>query len=111
MMERRIIVVATVRKNWTPIRRKAKEVAKNVAVILGDPRKPDFLKPYSIFDDDDFLTIDKLKTALRELKDYHFSYLDNHNTLIEDLKRLELRIPAWTVEDGITKIRIRLSGN
>ena len=88
MMERRIIVAAIVRKDWTPIKRKTKEVVKNVVVILGDPRKPDLLKPYSIFDDDDFLTIDKLKTALRELKDYQFSYLDNHNTLIEDLRRV-----------------------
>ncbi len=88
MMERRIIVAATVRKDWTPIRRKTKEVVNNVAVILGDPRKPDPLKPYSIFDDDDFFTIDQLKTALKELKNYQFSYLDNHNTLIEDLRRL-----------------------
>jgi len=88
MMERRIIVTAIVRKDWTPIKRKPKEVVKNIAVILGDPRKPDTLKPYSIFDDDDFFTIDQLKTALKELKNYQFSYLDNHNTLIEDLRRL-----------------------
>ncbi len=29
---------------------------------------------------------------------------------IEDLKRIEIRIPAWTVEDGSTKIKVRLSG-
>jgi len=29
---------------------------------------------------------------------------------IENLKRLEIRIPAWTVEDGETTIKVRLSG-
>ncbi len=30
---------------------------------------------------------------------------------IEGLKRLEIRIPAWTIHDGKTKIRVRLSEN
>ncbi|MCC5931667.1 MAG: heparinase II/III family protein [Cyclobacteriaceae bacterium] len=30
---------------------------------------------------------------------------------MEGLKRLEIRIPAWTVEDGKTTIRVRLSGD
>jgi hypothetical protein len=30
---------------------------------------------------------------------------------IEGLKRLEIRIPAWIIEEGETKIKIRLSGN
>jgi hypothetical protein len=29
---------------------------------------------------------------------------------IENLKRLEIRIPAWTVEDGKTTIKVRLAG-
>ena len=88
MMERRIILTTRARKDWTPIRRKTKEVARNAVVILGDPRKSDPLKPYFIFDDDDFFTIDQLKTALRELKNYRFTYLDNHSTLIQDLRKL-----------------------
>ena len=42
MMERRIIVTATVRKEWASLRRK-KHLMRNVGVILGDPRKPDAL--------------------------------------------------------------------
>ena len=30
---------------------------------------------------------------------------------IEGLKRLELRIPAWTIEGNKTRIKVRLSGN
>ncbi len=92
MMEKRIIITGVVRKSWTPIKRKSKEIVRNVAVILGDPSKPDLLKPSFIFDDDDFYTIDQLKSALRRLKNYEFIYLNNHDTLIYDIKKLTGKI-------------------
>jgi D-alanine-D-alanine ligase len=58
---------------------------RKVAVLLGDPRKFDFVKPNQGFDEDDIDTVNKLKEALTELKDYEFMYLDNHDTLIDDL--------------------------
>ncbi len=88
MMKQRIIVTALVRKEWTPLKKKPKKAIKNVVVILGDPSKPDPLKPFRVFDDDDFYTIDQLKAALRELKGYRFTYLTNHDTLVPDLIRL-----------------------
>ena len=60
--------------------------------MLGDPNKPDPLKPSSIFDEDDFYTIDQLKSALRELGDYLFVYLNDHNALIADLTKLKGKI-------------------
>jgi D-alanine-D-alanine ligase len=92
MMERRIIVTAVVRKDWTPIKLKKKEISRSVVVILGDPTKSDPLKPLGIFDDDDFYTMDQLKGALRELEqsgNYSFTYLTNHDTLIQDLIKLK----------------------
>jgi D-alanine-D-alanine ligase len=86
MMERRIIVTSVVRKDWTP--RKRRKEYKNVTVLFGDPRKPDALKPLCVFDDDDFYTIDQLKDALRELDGYRYSYLNNHDTLFNDLVKL-----------------------
>jgi D-alanine-D-alanine ligase len=91
MMERRIITTAICRKEWTPVKRKKEEV-RNIVVILGDPAKPDPLKPLCVFDDDDFYTIDQLKGALRELRGYHFTYLNNHNTLFHDLMKLKKKI-------------------
>ncbi|MBI4651122.1 methyltransferase domain-containing protein, partial [Candidatus Desantisbacteria bacterium] len=88
MMEKRIIVTATARKEWTPLKKKPKEIVKNVMVILGDPAKKDLLKPSYVFDDDDFYTIDQLKSALRRLSNYHFNYLNNHDTLILDMKKI-----------------------
>ncbi len=86
MMERRIMVTGTVRKDWTP--RKRKKDVKNVTVVMGDPNKPDPLKPLCVFDDDDFYTIDQLKSALRELDGYRYHYVTNHDRLIDELVKL-----------------------
>ncbi len=86
MMERRIIMSAKVLKEWTP--QKVKRTGeKNVAVIMGDPGKPDIIKPSNIFDDDDFITIDKLKIALSLIQGTRFTYFNSHNTLFNDLIR------------------------
>jgi len=87
MMEKRIIITGRVRKEWTTLKKKPGEDVKNVVVILGDPEKSDPLKPFAVFDDDDLYTIDQLKSALREMDEYRFSYLLNHNSLIQDLVR------------------------
>jgi D-alanine-D-alanine ligase len=92
MMEQRIIVTANIRKEWTVVKTHPKKTEKTIAVIFGDPRKPDMLKPDNIFDDDDFYTIDSLKDALREIDGYRFEYLDNHDTLIRDLIRISPKV-------------------
>ena len=88
MMERRITLTAVARKEWTPLKKK-KELTNNIVVILGDPAKPDALKPLRVFDDDDFYTIDQLKDALRDLNKYQITYLNNHDSLYNDLVRLK----------------------
>jgi D-alanine-D-alanine ligase len=92
MMEKRIVVTAVVRKDWTPVKERKRSVVKNAVVILGDPTKPDCIKPCCVFDDDDLYTIDRLKEALRELKDFRFIYLSNHDTLIQDLIKKEAKL-------------------
>lgn len=92
MMERRLIIRGVVRKEWTPVKKKTEAALKNVVVVFGDPRKPDPLKPLRIFDDDDFYTVDQLKAALRELDDYQFTYLENHDTLYQDLVKMKSKI-------------------
>lgn len=92
MMERRIIVTAIAKKEWTVVRRKPKLTLINVAVLLGDPNKPDPLKPFAVFDEDDFYTIDQLKSALHELREYSFIYLNNHDSFIQELAKLRGKI-------------------
>ena len=88
MMERRIIVTGIVKKDWTPKRSYRKAGRKQIVVIFGDPKKPDLLKPQAVFDDDDFYTINQLKSALSDLSEYDFTYVSNHMTIIQDLKRI-----------------------
>jgi len=92
MMERRILVSAIARKEWTTGERKQIQSHKNVAVVFGDPSQPDILKPLRIFDEDDFYTINQLKSILIRNKGYNFTYLTNHTTLIQDLLRLRGKI-------------------
>jgi D-alanine-D-alanine ligase len=90
MMERRIIVTARAIKEWTPVKVKKTEL-KNVVVLLGDPDKPDTVKPSGGFDENDLATIRQLKIALSSLNEYKFTYLSNHNALINDLIKLKPR--------------------
>ncbi|MFX1313222.1 MAG: methyltransferase domain-containing protein, partial [Promethearchaeota archaeon] len=92
MMERRLIVSAIVKKEWTNIKKNVNFAEKNVVVLFGDPNKPDLLKPSTIFDDDDFYTIDQLKAALKDIKGYNFTYLNNHDTLIQDILKIRGKI-------------------
>jgi D-alanine-D-alanine ligase len=90
-MERRIIASATARKEWTPVKVRKSEL-KTVAVVLGDPGRPDIIKPSSAFDSNDMDTIMNLKIALSELKNYRFIYQSNHATLFSDLLKLRGKI-------------------
>jgi len=92
MMEKRLVMTGKVSKEWTEVRRRPKEELKNVVVVMGDPNKNDPLKPSMVFDDDDFYTIDQLKSALKSLPGYQFNYFTNHDTLINDLRKMSGKI-------------------
>ena len=92
----RLIATGVVKKEWAPVKRKPKEILKNVTVLLGDPEKPDPIKPQARFDEDDLYTIDRLKAALREKKDHNFSYLINHDQFIAELSKLKGTIAQKT---------------
>ncbi|RXE55831.1 D-alanine--D-alanine ligase [Methanoculleus taiwanensis] len=87
MMERRHIVTAVIRKDWTRVKAKQARSVRNVTVILGDTSQPDRIKPSCVFDEDDFYTIDRMKTALAGLKDYRFTFVQKHDALIRDLAK------------------------
>ncbi len=91
MMARRIIATANVIKERTPVKTKISD-RKNVVVIMGDPKRPDIIKPSSVFDDDDLFTIERLKGALNQLPGYKFSFLNSHHSLYTDLLRQKYKI-------------------
>ncbi|SDL64241.1 D-alanine-D-alanine ligase [Catalinimonas alkaloidigena] len=84
MMARRILVTGVADKKWAPKRSKTK-TQRSVMVMMGDPRIQDKVKPDGTFDEDDFHTINALKEALGESKDFQFSYFDNHKQMLQQL--------------------------
>ncbi|MDH5718113.1 MAG: methyltransferase domain-containing protein [Spirochaetia bacterium] len=91
MMAKRIIITANAEKEWTPIRKKT-DVETTVAVLMGDPTITDIIKPSGKFDDDDFHTINELKNALKNIKNYNFIFLNHHESLINDLLKNKNKI-------------------
>ncbi len=88
MMGRRLILVGTAGKEWSMVKEPHKAV-RTVAVLMGDPRKQDKIKPNATFDDDDMYTINELKKGLSKIHNFKFSYYDNHNTIINDLSKIK----------------------
>lgn len=60
-----------------------------VCVVMGDPSLPDTVKVNGKFNAEDFETIARLKEALGELGGYQFTYLDRHESLIDDLRNVK----------------------
>jgi D-alanine-D-alanine ligase len=88
MLEQRIMLSASVEKAWlSSLQANESNKPLNIAVLLGDPRKEDRVKPACVFDDDDFDTLRRMQKALTEIPLMKFTFLDNHETLIEDLKK------------------------
>jgi D-alanine-D-alanine ligase len=57
-----------------------------VTVVMGDPRLPDPVKRNGHYNPEDIDTVNRLKAALDELPGYRFRYLDNHASLLADLR-------------------------
>ncbi|MBI5787394.1 MAG: methyltransferase domain-containing protein [Candidatus Schekmanbacteria bacterium] len=53
-----------------------------VMVIMGDPSLPDKVKRGGHFNKEDLDTVQKLKNALGELKEYEFTYWNDHQNLL-----------------------------
>ncbi len=88
MMAQRIMLTCTAPMKPTILATGVPSELREIVVILGDPNKIDTVKPDLVFDDDDFYTINELKHALENGNQRHYTYLDNHDTLIDDLRDL-----------------------
>ncbi len=84
MMAHRMFLTAKSPRSTT--KRSIKKALTDVTVLMGDPRLPDSCKRNGQFNPEDLDTINKLKDALDELDGYSFKYLDNHASLLTDLK-------------------------
>src|SRR3546814_2822358 len=93
MMARRMFVTAKAPRKQAPAA--AKRIPfPEVTVLLGDPRLPDPVKKGGKFNPEDLETVAKLKAALAALPGYSFTYLDNHASMLADLRA---RPPAFVL--------------
>lgn len=85
MMAQRLFLTA--RSPRPPVKPSSHKVLfPNVTVVMGDPRLPDSCKRNGCFNPEDYTTINRLKEALGELGDFNFRYLDNHASLLTDMR-------------------------
>ncbi len=83
MMANRLFITARAPTKQIPAKTQISKL--QTTVIMGDPSLPDIVKKNGQFNEEDFETINQLKTSLKTLDEYAFSYLDNHKTLIQQL--------------------------
>jgi D-alanine-D-alanine ligase len=98
MMARRILI-----RGDAPVRavRPARPRRRqDVTVLLGDPRRPDDVKRGGVFNPEDMVTVQRLKDALETLPDFKFSYLDDHTTMLADLKERKLGLVFNLCDEG-----------
>jgi D-alanine-D-alanine ligase len=60
---------------------------ERIAVITGDPAHPDPTKRGSSYHEEDTVTHEAMMAAFRSLTDYQFSFLSDHDSLLEGLRR------------------------
>jgi D-alanine-D-alanine ligase len=85
MVEHRLFLTAEAPRRIQGLTRRAVPFPE-VTIILGDPRLPDPIKRDGRFNAEDGETVARLQSALAELPEYRFRYLDNHATLLADLR-------------------------
>ncbi|MGQ9845691.1 MAG: methyltransferase domain-containing protein [Caldisericia bacterium] len=90
--EKHIVFTGVAEKEIEKKKLVIKKEQRNVAVILGDPTKRDPLKPNNVFDEDDLRAIDKLKENLKKIKNYNFIYINNHDNLINEIKKIKNKV-------------------
>ena len=59
--------------------------ARDVMVVMGDPRLPDSNKRNGQYNEEDLVVVERAKEALARLPGYRISYLNNHATLAQRL--------------------------
>ncbi len=90
MMANRLFITAKAPEKITKININLKK--QEVLVMLGDHTLPDRIKKNGSFNEEDFATINTLKSNLSLLSDYNFQYFSSHKNL---LKFLQTNKPAF----------------
>ncbi len=85
MMARRLLITASTSRS-AKVSYTRRIPFPNITVLMGDPRLPDDVKLDGHFNPEDFETINRLKRALSEIEGYKLEYVDNHASLLGQLR-------------------------
>ncbi len=88
MMENRLFILAQALENKTQVNISFNKTI-DCHVLLGDPLLPDQIKNNGKFNPEDIEVVQKLKDSLSELKEYNFTFIDNHKKIFNYLDSLE----------------------
>lgn len=83
MMANRNIITAVSPTKKTIFTQSKNLKQTHCTVLMGDPRLPDAVKRNGQFNEEDFETIRRLKNALASLKEYKFTFFDDHKSFIQ----------------------------
>lgn len=99
MMAHRFFITCSSPKIARPAKNPTDKPLK-VCVVMGDPSLPDTVKVNGQFNAEDFDTIQRLKNALNCLDGYEFSYLDQHASLIDDIRDVDADLVFNLCDEG-----------
>ena len=85
MMGNRILVTARISRS-VPRASVQPIPFPEITVLMGDPTVPDTVKRDGQFNEEDMATIDRLRDALDELHGYRFAYVNDHSTLMSEMR-------------------------
>jgi D-alanine-D-alanine ligase len=71
-----------------------------VAVLLGDPRLPYSFSHENKLGEEEIIAFRQLRETLEHLEDYRFTYLDNHEQLIDDLRNTRFDLALNLCDTG-----------
>lgn len=85
MMGNRLFISATAPPKMKSDTKDAGERTIPITVVMGDPRLPDVVKKDGKYNEEDIETINILKKNLKKLKNFSFTFLDQHKSLVKAL--------------------------
>jgi D-alanine-D-alanine ligase len=109
MMAHRMLVRAA--SECVTRRRKPTIHYPNVTVLLGDPSLPDPVKRDGRFNPEDRETVERLYSALAELKGFKFEYLNDHASLTDRLRETPPEFVFNLCDEGFGNDALRELGS
>ncbi|NMC63611.1 MAG: D-alanine--D-alanine ligase [SAR324 cluster bacterium] len=102
-MANRLVCTGVVHKPTLALRAREQLYAETT-VLLGDPTLPDSVKRGGTFNEEDMVTIQKMKDALATIPGVKFNYIDNHPSLINTLLSKRPKFVLNLCDEGFDNI-------